>query len=107
MSKVKTKRPNKIIGVLVRIDTDDRTIFDFKRGYRLDNLPTDEELIRPYSARGEDCEWNGDMRTHQSCDEMFDISDSDSHYFEWAWIENKTALTQKEYDFLNKCGVVG
>ena len=107
MGNVKTKRPNKIKGVLVRIDTDDSTIFDFQEGYRVDNLPEDEELIRPYSVRHDDCEWNGDMRTHQSSDEMFDISDSDSHYFKWAWVENKTALTQKEYDLLNKCGVVG
>ena len=39
MSKVKTKRPNKIIGVLVRIDTDDSTIFDFQEGYRVGNYP--------------------------------------------------------------------
>jgi len=38
---------------------------------------------------------------------MFDIADSDSHYFKWAWIENKVNITQKEYDLLNKCGVVG
>ena len=107
MSKVKTKRPNKIKGVLVRIDTDDRTIFDFQEGYRLDNLPEDEELIRPYSARDEDCEWNGSMKTHQSSDKMFDISDSDAYEFEWAWVDKRTALTQKEYDFLEKCGVVG
>ena len=107
MSKVKTKRPNKIIGVLVRIDTDDSTIFDFQEGYRVDNLPEDEDMIRPYSVRYDDCEWNGDMKTAQGCGEMFDISDSDSLYYKWAWVSNKVNLTQKEYDLLNKCGVVG
>ena len=107
MSSVETKRPNTIIGVLVRIDTDDRVIFDFQEGYRVDNLPEDEELIRPYSERYDDCEWNGDMKTSQGCGEMFDISDSDSLYFKWAWVSNKVNLTQKEYNLLKKCGVVG
>ena len=107
MSNVKTKRPNKIKGVLVRIDTDDSTIFDFQEGYRVDNLPEDEDMIRPYSVRYDDCEWNGDMKTAQGCREMFDISDSDSLYHKWAWVDSKVNITQKEYDLLNKCGVVG
>jgi len=107
MSKVETKRPNTIIGVLVRIDTDDRVIFDFQEGHSLSNLPEDEELIRPYSERYDDSEWNGDMKTAQGCDEMFDISEPDAMCYKWAWVGNKVNITQKEYDLLNKCGVVG
>ena len=96
-------RPDKIKGVLVRIDTDDRTIFDFLEGYRLDTIPEDYELIKPHNARADDCEWEGYMRTSG---EMFDISDSEAEDYEWAWVSNKVNLTQKEYDLLNKCGVV-
>ena len=93
---------SKIIGVLVNIETDNRTFHDFLKGYRLDTIPEDYELIKPHNARADDFEWEGDMRTSG---DMFDISDSEALHYEWAWVDNKTELTQKEYDLLNKCGV--
>ena len=77
---------SKITGVLVRIDTEDRRIFDFFEGYRLDTIPEDYELIKPHNARADDCEWEGYMRmsgdnsidryTHEELitmiDEMYD-----------------------------------
>ena len=96
-------RPNKIIGVLVNIETDNRTFHDFLKGYKLDNLPEDYDLIKPHNARADDEIWEGYMPQQGK---SFCIADSEALHYEWAWVDNKIELTQKEYDLLNKCGVI-